>query len=110
MSGLLIPNTFDPKGKTPQLFFSQTTNAQVDVCNITGSGYLTSIDIGAYSAQYNLITIIVDGVTVYSGIGAYASDYHTWISTIRFNNSLRIYHYGYSSSVTSRVYVSVLLD
>ena len=107
MSGLLIPNTFDPKNKTGAStgFVATAGTTYTDLLNITGSGYLIGLIVGCGGTDGKHYTkLVVDGVTLWdkqdstTGYGAQGQPIF-----IRFNSSLQIQHkhqtYGWTNAI-----------
>lgn len=72
MSGLLIPNTFDPKNKIGNISNSTTTSTTyINALTVSGSGMLIGV-FPIVSFEVNgSIQIIVDGVTRFDGVVGY---------------------------------------
>lgn len=69
MSGLLIPNTFDPKGKTIQIAKAEFKSATYsNLINITGSGYLICVSTHSGYKAASFLRVVVDGVEILNGL------------------------------------------
>lgn len=111
MSGLLIPNTFDPKGKTPNIAYGSTSGTPyIDVLNISGSGYLESVHLGGI--EYPCLKVIVDGVTLLDNNIAYSSysAYAVLVTIFKFKTSLQIQIKNKTNNKPANATVCYLLD
>jgi len=107
MSGLLIPNTFDPKNKVSGMTTHTTTSqTMVDALNISGAGYFLGLTLTNWGSATPSLNLIVDGV---NKSGA-AINGHTVVGPIRFETSLQIQHRVDAASSTCRTAITYLLD
>ena len=114
MSGLLIPNTFDPKGKTNGVARAQTLGSagEQTVLSISGSGYLIGITMSVRNDGY--LKLVIDGVEKLSisnvlMSNAYGSS-NGMSFIMRFKSSLLITHKAGTSGETVYTHVMYLLD
>lgn len=95
MSGLLIPNTFDPKGKTPNVVDAAVSSTSfADLINITGKGYLIGIDAVMAYSNAAFVKLIIDGVTIIDGSIQFSGGHNYGSNSLplifRFETSLQV--------------------
>lgn len=96
MSGLLIPNNFDPKNKNKRVAVTDSTSTTYyNVVSISGKGYLMSISQSGATDTTTVrgyIKIVVDGITVYDGVISclYRGGTLAMMPIFRFENSLLV--------------------
>lgn len=111
MSGLLIPNTFDPKGKTPLIACASRVGTTYNtILNVTGSGYLIGIMLYATNSGYFRVTldgvVLVDESPLYGGYGAAGGI----ALTMKFNTSLKVEIKNNTADKSTAGTVAYLLD
>ncbi|MBP1907071.1 hypothetical protein J2Z32_003736 [Paenibacillus turicensis] len=96
-----------------------SSSAITEIINVTGSGYLTGIEVSAHllsgSSGFTQMSLIVDGSTKYFNmitLNLFSSDYslHSFIGPIRFNSSLVVSHLASSSTLVASSRVFYTLD
>ena len=98
-------------GGTPNYFYATNSSATtpVTLCSISGSGVLWSLVGDTHAVAPNpLITIVVDGTTVWSGVALHAGNAPLVFFPKRFNSSLTITFVSSNDANTACLAASVV--
>lgn len=95
MSGLLISNTFDPKGKTPKVANATASSTSfADLINITGKGYLIGVDAVMAYSNAAFVKLVIDGATIIDGTIQFSGGHNYSSNSLplifRFESSLQV--------------------